>query len=143
MRATLTVAIIALATAGTTVPSFAKDGDIRLRCHARAQNQIRLHVNYEERLRSKGVREKFRVEFEARAGAVTSGQQVSIIVDGIPVGTLNVTPAPSGEVSGELDFDSKIGNGHTAFPANFPDIAVGSEVDAAAAGSTLVGCQVQ
>jgi hypothetical protein len=100
-------------------------------------------VNYQERVRSAGTRQKFNVEFEARRGAVTSGQQVGIVVDGVPVGNLVVTPASSGEISGDLRFDSKPGNGHTAFPTDFPDIAAGSEVDAVAGGNTLIGCEVQ
>jgi len=143
IRTIMIITAAALITSISTVPSLAKQGDVRLRCNARAQNQMRLHVNYEERVRSNGTRQKFDAEFEARPGAVTSGQQVSIIVDGVPVGTITVTPAQSGEISGEIHFDSKPGTGHTAFPADFPDIAAGSEVDAAAGGNTLVGCDVQ
>jgi hypothetical protein len=127
-----------------TVPVEAKNGDLVLRCKARGQNHIAFHARYEERARTKGLRQKFNAEFEARAGgAFTSGQQISIIVDTVTVGTVVLTPAPSGELSGELQFDSKVGNGHTVFPSNFPDVGAGSTVEAAFGSNTILGCDLQ
>src|SRR5690242_16088007 len=130
-------------TLGAT-PSEAKNSDLILRCKARGQHQIVFHARYEERARTKGLRQKFNAEFEARAGGTfTSGQQISIIVDTVTVGMVTLSPAPSGELSGELQFDSKPQTGHTPFPSNFPDVAAGSTVEAAFGSNTILGCDLQ
>ena len=127
-----------------STPSEAKNGDLDLRCRARGQNHIVFHAHYQERARTKGLRQKFNAEFEARPGGTfTSGQQISIIVDTVTVGLVTLSPAPSGELSGELEFDSKPGNGHTVFPSNFPDVAAGSTVEAAFGSNTILGCDLQ
>ena len=136
------VAVIGIS-AGAT-PSEAKNTDIKFRCKAKGPGHIALHARFEERNRTKGVREKFNAEFEARAGgSFTSGQHVSIIVDGTTVGTVTLTPAPSGELSGELEFDTKLQAGHTAFPSNFPEVGAVSTVEAANGNSTILGCELQ
>jgi hypothetical protein len=145
LGALLTVTAIVLVAIGSGATSVqAKSGDLALRCKARGANQISFHARYEERARTRGLRQKFNAEFEARAGgSFTSGQQISIIADGITVGTVSLTPAPSGELSGELEFDSKPSAGHTAFPANFPDVAAGSTIEAAFGANTILGCDLQ
>ena len=144
-RTLIAATALALVTFGLdAAPSEAKNGDLILRCRARGQNQIVLHARYVERARTKGLRQKFNAEFEARAGGTfTSGQQISIIVDTVAVGLVTLSPAPSGELSGEIEFDSKPGNGHTVFPSNFPDIAAGSTVEAAFGSNTILGCDLQ
>ena len=82
--------------------------------------------------------------FEARpGGSFNSGQQVAIAVDTVPVGVVILTLAPSGELSGELEFDSKPSAAHTPFPPNFPDVSAGSMVEAKVAGNTVLGCELQ
>jgi hypothetical protein len=122
----------------------AKGTDLRFRCKARGPGQIALHATYQERARTRGVRSKFNAEFEARPGGnFNSGQKVAIEVDAVPVGTVVLTLAPSGELSGELEFDSKPQRNHTPFPANFPDVAKGTMVEAKVGGNTILGCELQ
>jgi hypothetical protein len=61
----------------------------------------------------------------------------------VTVGTVTLSPAPSGELSGELEFDSKPENRHTVFPSNFPDVTSGSTVEAALGSNTVLGCDLQ
>ena len=140
----LGVAVMLVAFGSAASPSYAKDSDIRFRCKAKGPNQIAIHARYEERARAKGVRQKFGAEFEARAGgSFNPGQQVSIVVDTIPVGNVVLSLAPSGELSGQVEFDSKPGAGHTAFPPNFPDVGAGSMVEAKVGATTILGCELQ
>jgi len=137
-------ALLLVAFGSAATPSYAKDGDIRFRCKAKGPSQIALHARYEERARPRGLRQKFGAEFEARpGGSFNSGQQVSIVVDTIPVGNVTLTLAPSGELSAQLEFDSKPGNGHTLFPPNFPDVGAGSMVEAKVGTNTILGCELQ
>jgi len=137
-------ALTAVALGMAAMPSGAKEGDIRFRCKAKGPNHIAIHAKYEERARTKGLREKFSAEFEARpGGSFNSGQQVAIAVDTVPVGVVILTLAPSGELSGELEFDSKPSAAHTPFPPNFPDVSAGSMVEAKVAGNTVLGCELQ
>jgi hypothetical protein len=135
------VALIAVSSAAT--PGFAKNTDLKFRCKAKGTNQTAVHARYEERARSKGLRQKFSAEFEAKPGAgFTNNQEITIAVDDIVVGTVALSPAPSGELSGELQFDSKAQGGHTPFPANFPDVAAGSMVEARNGATTILGCEL-
>jgi len=139
-----TLALTVVTLASLVTPADAKSSDIRFRCKARGPGQIALHASYVERARTRGVRTKFNAEFEARpGGSFNSGQQVSIVVDSTRVGTVVLTLAPSGELSGELEFDSKPGPGHTPFPANFPDVRDGSMIEAKVGGNTVLGCDLQ
>jgi hypothetical protein len=121
--------------------SFAKNDEIEFRCRARGPGKIKLQARYEERVRPRGTRAKFNAEFEALPnGSFTAGQQISIVVDSVAVGTVQLALAPSGELSGELELDSKPQAGHTPLPANFPDVSEGSVVEARSGNATLLGC---
>lgn len=138
----MTLAVVALAFAST--PSLAKHADSEFKCKAKGVNEIEIHVRYEERTRAKGVRKKFDAEFEARTGgSFNSGQLITIVVDAVVVGSFRLTPAPSGELSGELEFDTKVSKGHTAFPANFPAVQAGLMVEAKVGANTVLGCQLR
>lgn len=136
----LGVAVVTFGTLAST-PSFARSDDIEFRCRARGPAKIKLQARYEERVRPRATRTKFNAEFEALPnGSFTAGQQISIVVDSVVVGAVQLTLAPSGELSGELKLDSKPQAGRTPFPANFPDVKDGSVVEARSGSSTLLGC---
>jgi hypothetical protein len=133
---------LALLTFGSaSAPSYAKDGDIRFRCRAKGPDQTALHANFEQR--NGGARQKFSAEFEALAGgAFRAGQRITIVVDTVAVGRLTLTADVSGELSGELEFDSKPQAGHTPFPPDFPDVTAGSTVEAQVRNDTVLGCEL-
>jgi hypothetical protein len=139
----LSAAIVTLG-AFTSTPSQAKRADdVEFRCKARGAGKIKLQARYQERVRPRATRAKFNAEFEALpGGAFTAGQQISILVDSVAVGSVQLTLAPSGEFSGELEFDSKPGPGHTVFPSSFPEVADGSVVEARANNTVLLGCEL-
>jgi hypothetical protein len=136
-------AALALLTFGSAVtPSDAKPGDIRLRCTARGPDQMRLHATFEQR--NGGARQKFSAEFETLpGGGFRAGQKIAIVVDTVVVGRLTLTAVPTtGELSGQLEFDSKPEAGHTPFPPDFPDVAAGSTVEAQHRQNTVLGCDL-
>jgi hypothetical protein len=136
----LGAAVVTFGTLAST-PSFAKRDDVEFRCRARGPGKIKLQARYEERVRSRGTRTKFNAEFEALPnGSFTAGQQISIVVDSVAVGTVQLALAPSGELSGEIELDSKPQAGHTPLPSNFPDVTDGSVVEARSGNTTLLGC---
>ena len=136
----LGAAVMAFGTLASS-PSFARNDDIQFRCRARGPAKIKLQARYEERVRPRGTRIRFNAEFEALPnGSFTAGQQISIVVDSVVVGAVQLALAPSGELSGELQLDSKPQAGHTPIPSNFPDVAAGSVVEARSGSSTLLGC---
>ena len=113
------------------------------RCRARASGGVKLAARFEERIRQRGSRIKFNAEFEARpGGAFTAGQQIVFSVDSVQVGTAALVAAPTGELSAELELDSRAQRGHTPLPANFPDVSEGSTVTAASGGQQLLGCDL-
>lgn len=139
----LSAVIVSLGAFASTPSQARNPDDVELRCKARGAGKIKLQARYQERVRPRATRSKFNAEFEALpGGAFTAGQQVSILVDSVAVGTVQLTLAPSGELSGELEFDSKPGPNRTAFPSNFPDVADGSVVEARANSTLLLGCEL-
>ena len=136
----LGAAVVTFGTLAST-PSFARRDDVEFRCRARGPGKIKLQARYEERVRPRGTRTKFNAEFEALPnGSFTSGQQISFIVNSVAVGTVQLALAPSGELTGELELDSKPQAGHTPLSSNFPDVTDGSVVEARSGNTTLLGC---
>ena len=126
--------------------SYARGGDqeIEFRCRARAPGGVKLAARYEERIRRRGSRIKFNAEFEARpGGAFSAGQAISISVDSVQVGTVELALSPLGELSGELELDSRPQAGHTPLPSNFPDAGEGSTVTAKANGNEVLSCDLR
>lgn len=136
----LGAAVVTLGAFAST-PSFAKKDETEFRCRARAPGKVKLQARYEERARPRGTRTRFNAEFEVLPnGTFSAGQQISIVVDSVVVGTVQLSLAPSGELSGELELDSKLQAGHTPLPANFPDVSEGSVVEARNGSALLLGC---
>lgn len=135
-------AAVALLTFGSAVmPSYGKGGGLRIGCRAKGPDQTLLHATFEDR--NGGARQKFSAEFEALpSGGFRAGQRIAIVVDTVLVGRLTLTAGVSGELSGQLEFDSKPEAGHTPFPPNFPDVTVGSTVEAQVRNNTVLGCEL-
>jgi hypothetical protein len=136
-------AVLGLAAVGiSATASDAKNNANRLRCDAVGANESGLSVKYEDRLKKKGPRAKFGVEFEATtAGGFVAGQPVVFSVDTVVVGSVPLASVGTGEMEAELRFDSKShGNNKKAFPPGFPVVQAGSMVEAAVNGTVVLGC---
>jgi hypothetical protein len=139
------VAAAALAVAGlsaSSTPSDAGKDSSRFRCDARGAGQIRLHANYEKRVRPGRDRQKFNAEFETRpGGALAAGQRVVFSVDSVVVGSMPLKLI-MGELSAELELDTNDVGVKKPIPQNFPPVSAGTLVEASVGGKTVLGCEL-
>ena len=119
-----------------------RDDRVRLECDARGAGDISIDARYE----SRGGRDKFSAEFEARPGGLyAAGDVIDVSVDGVSVGPMMLLQVPGGDVVGELDFDTTAGPGDAdlPFPDNFPSVGDGTEVELSQFGETVLACTLQ
>ncbi|MEA2986436.1 MAG: hypothetical protein QOD94_2690 [Alphaproteobacteria bacterium] len=135
--------VLGLAAVGISATSGeAKSNSSRFRCEAVGTGDTEISARYEERIKKKGPRAKFRVEFETTtADGFVAGQPVVFSVDTVAVGTVPLSGG-SGDLEAELRLDTKAhGRGHKKpFPPTFPVVQAGSVVDAAVGGVVVLGC---
>ena len=128
---------------GTTDPrKSSRDNRVRIECEARGAGDISIDARYE----SRGNREKFSTEFEARPGGLyAAGDVLDVSVDGVKVGQMMLTQVPGGDTVGDLDFDTTAGPGDTdlPFPENFPGVGDGTEVELSRFGEIVLACTLQ
>jgi hypothetical protein len=122
--------------------SDAKNNSSRFRCDAVGTGDTSFSVQYEERVKKKGPRNKFRAEFEAStADGFVAGTPVVFSVNTVAVGTVPLGSVGPADLEAELRLDSKAhGRGHKKpFPPGFPVVVAGSVVDASI-GAVVLGC---
>ncbi|HET7679304.1 MAG TPA: hypothetical protein VFK79_04110 [Xanthobacteraceae bacterium] len=137
-------AVLGLAAVSISATSSdAKNNSSRFRCDAVAATDTSLSVQYEDRLKTKGPRNKFRAEFETTTtDGFVAGQPVVFSVDAVVVGTVPLVSVGPAELEAELRLDSKAnGRGHKKpFPPGFPVVQAGSVVEASVGGFVILGC---
>ena len=122
--------------------SDAKNNSSRFRCDAVGTGDTSFSVQYENRLKKKGPRNKFRAEFEATTlDGFVAGTPVVFSVDTVVVGTVPLGSVGPGDLEAELRLDTKAhGRGHKKpFPPGFPVVVAGSLVEASI-GGVVLGC---
>ena len=123
--------------------SDAKNNASRFRCDAVGTGDTSFSVQYEERVKKKGPRNKFRAEFETTTtDGFVAGTPVVFSIDAVVVGTVPLGSVGPGDLEAELRLDSKAnGRGNKkAFPPGFPVVQAGSAVEASVAGAVVLGC---
>ena len=125
--------------------SDAKAEKIRFRCKAETAT-LQVDARYQEITTKKNTREQFRAHLEGSGTGLVPGAVVSVLVDAVPVGTITLVEDVPGEVEGQLRFDSKskgkLGKKSLPFPATFPTIVEGSQVDFQLPDLTVLGCEL-
>lgn len=76
-------------------------------------------------------------EFEVEVEDLPAGITLGVFVDGVAVGNITTDAAGDGRLEYELDFD-RDDDGSVDFPANFPEVNVGSVVQVRLANGTVV-----
>lgn len=123
-------------------PSLAGEPSERMECSARGPHDISMQARYE----SRRVREKFTVEFEAGPRSLMiAGEQIGVMIENVLIAKITLKQIASGDVVGELDFDSTAGpfDNNAPFPASWPGVKSGAEVELVSGRSTLLACELK
>ena len=128
------------ATFAILASSAAANAQVELECEAEGAGDISMSADYEER-RS---RRKFSTEFEAdpRAG-FTVGQRMTVLVEGVNVGSVTLRRVTGGDLQGDLNLDNTPDGGERPFPQNFPEVGQNSRILIRIAGETVLGCRLR
>lgn len=121
MRTSIVISVMLLIASQTAIAGGER---VRLSCSALGVNDISMDARYEERRN----RTKFDASFEAAPNAgYTAGQELDVKVGGVPVGTMTLVALLSGDVAGDLEFDTQADE-NNPFPGNFPAVTRGTSV---------------
>jgi hypothetical protein len=125
----LAVLLVALA-----APAHARDQ--RLECEAEATGDVSMDTRHETR----GSRERFSTEFEAapRSG-FKAGQQMTVLVKNVNVGSVDLRQARDGDIVGDLN----LGRDGNPIPEDFPKVRKDTMVKVQIDGKTVLGCRLK
>ena len=118
---------------------------VRYRCGATGASDISMSARYETRGTGPTARRKFSTEFEAAATAgFAAGSRLDVLVKGVNVGNMLLEKLLSGEIVGDINFDTRPQADADPFPANWPRVVgLDSRVVLKNGATTVLGCKLR
>jgi hypothetical protein len=95
--------------------------------------------------RLSGIR-TFSAFFQAKPGRrFNSGQEMTVTVAGMEVGTAELQPIVGGDVASELEFnDARVFGDHTEpFPLDFPEVRRNTPIAVSTGGRAILSCRLE
>ncbi|MCB1378058.1 MAG: hypothetical protein KDK89_06790 [Alphaproteobacteria bacterium] len=126
-----------------TLPAAAQT--VRYACAATGANDISMGSRYEVRGTGTTARRKFSTEFEAgpTAGFI-AGSRLNVLVKGVNVGSMVLEKLLTGDVIGDINFDTRPQADALPFPGNWPaGVGRGTPIVIKKGTTTVLGCRLR